>query len=197
MAALYHFPDDLDWEAALIPTEHSVDLEWTTHPRSPSQHPGAWPAAVASAETCPLELCSTAELPPLYDLDLISSSSADATQNPPWLSTYTPSSICLDQPIRTVSSIICPTVGYTDYRFRKSRCSSTLSEGQEANPVSGRTISISGKAKKSEQDVQDTSAEVALGSVERGLDIFICGHCEKSFSTRSTLRSVSLFELLA
>jgi hypothetical protein len=196
--AFYHSPDD--WEAASIPTKHSVSHESPAHPGSPSQHPGAWFAALASSSEDvlgPLELCSTAEPPSLHDLDAISSCRADATKDPPWLSTRTPSSICLDQPIRTVSSIICPTVGYTDFRSRKSRCPSILSAGQEASPVFGRTTGISSKAKKPEQDIQDTSAEVALGSVERGLDIFICGHCEKRFSTRSTLRLVSLFGLLA
>jgi hypothetical protein len=184
-----------DWDTAPILTKRAVSRKRPTYPHFLSQCLGAWPATVASPTISPPWVCSTAEASSFDDFDVSSSPGAGTAQDPPYLSTDTPFSISLNQPIPSVCaarySRLWPVVDLTDCQSRASRCSSTFSAGRDTTSSAvGLQNSISGKAKKQERDVQNASVNTALGTVEHVLDTFDCRHCEKTFATRSTLRSV-------
>ena len=194
MALHYCIPDDRDAES--ISTERAVSHKSPTHAGSLSRHPGAWLNALASPTTSLPWVYSPAQPSSLDDFDGFPFPGAGTSHHHPYLSTITPLSICLGQPIPSVHAArhsgLWPVVDLTDCRSHASRCSSTSSADQDAtSSVVGLPNSISGQTIKQERNVQSTSVNTALGTEERVLDTFTCRHCEKTFSTRSTLRSVS------
>ena len=184
-----------DWDTAPILAKRAVSRKRPINPGFLSQCLGAWPATVAFPPISPPWVCSTAEPSSLDDFDASSSPGAGTAQDPPYLSTDTPRSIPLNQPISSVHasrySTIWPVVDLADCHPRASRCSSTFSAGRHTTSSAvGLNSSISSKAKKRKRDVQNASVNTALGTAEHVLDTFDCRHCEKTFATRSTLRSV-------
>lgn len=190
--ALPYVPNN--WDAAATPTKRAVSHKRSTRSGFPFQHLGVWQAAAVSPKASSPGVYSTAEPSSLDDSDVSSSSDTILAQHPPHLFTYTPFSICLDRPFRTVGSaryiMNWPTPDRTDCRSNSSRCSSILSTGREANSVVRLPSRAPGKAKESEQEAQGDRVDTALGVVEHGLDAFKCHYCEKGFATKPALRSV-------
>lgn len=196
--ALHCISDDRDTES--IPTKRAVSRKRPTRSGFLSHRLGAWPTAVTSPTTPSPWVYSPAEPSSLDDFEVYSSSGAGKTHDHPYFPTVTPLSICLGQLLSSVHvarySRIWPVVDLTDCRSHTSRCSSPLSAGQDTNSAVGHPTSISFRVKKQERESQNTGVDTTLDKAEHVLDTFRCQHCEKSFATRSTLRSVSRCSLV-